>query len=73
VILYDGIKTIQNWVFPFSSNKEQNVFLKHKKTGVFEKNKTGGLFFLKNNKFFSTLVAQQLSMQECIKWGLFRH
>jgi len=50
VILHDGIKTIQNGVFPLSSTKEQNLvsFLKNPKARSFSKEKNKkqvGCFF----------------------------
>ena len=59
VILHVGIKTIQNGVFSclWKKNKILFLFKKRKKTVFFKRTqKTGGLFVLKKNRFFSTLV-----------------
>jgi len=59
VILHDGIKTIQNGDFQFSSKKNNKTlfpFKKPKKHVSLDKKTHVGCFFFKKKVFFSTLV-----------------
>jgi len=71
VVFHDAIKTIQKFFF---KKKNKNLFLFEKtKKSV---KKTGGLFFLKKNGIFSTLIVFQsflwFSLDRTI-WNKWRH